>query len=103
LLNNICEVFNGKIVGAMDKPFITLLEYIREYCIKKIVTVQDAIAKCDVPLTPIATKIMEAIKKEAHLLKVQWNGGVKYQVSGSWGDQCVIDVHICDVHVGNGN
>ncbi|GJU69532.1 hypothetical protein Tco_1255791 [Tanacetum coccineum] len=30
MLNNICEVFNGKIVGVRDKPFITLLEYIRE-------------------------------------------------------------------------
>ncbi|GKD75678.1 crooked neck-like protein 1, partial [Tanacetum coccineum] len=32
LLNNICEAFNGKIVGGKDKPVITLLEYIREYC-----------------------------------------------------------------------
>ncbi|GKD73445.1 crooked neck-like protein 1 [Tanacetum coccineum] len=35
---------------------------------------------------------MESIKKEAHLMKVQWNGGNKYQVSGSFGDQCVMDV-----------
>ncbi|GKD99440.1 hypothetical protein Tco_1387424 [Tanacetum coccineum] len=35
---------------------------------------------------------MESIKKEAHLIKVQWNGGNKYQVSGSFGDQCVVDV-----------
>ncbi|GJV33022.1 putative ribonuclease H-like domain-containing protein [Tanacetum coccineum] len=37
LLNNICEVFNGKIVGGRDKPLITLLESIREYCMKRIV------------------------------------------------------------------
>ncbi|GJY47226.1 hypothetical protein Tco_0436289 [Tanacetum coccineum] len=30
---------------------------------------------------------MESIKKEAHLMKVQWNGGNKYQVLGSFGDQ----------------
>ncbi|GKA30416.1 mutator type transposase, partial [Tanacetum coccineum] len=35
LLNSICEVFNGKIVGGRDKPVITLLEYIREYCMKR--------------------------------------------------------------------
>ncbi|GJU68398.1 hypothetical protein Tco_1254657 [Tanacetum coccineum] len=35
---------------------------------------------------------MESIKKEAHLMKVQWNGANKYQVSGSLGDQCIIDV-----------
>nr|GEU98225.1 putative transposase, mutator type, MULE transposase domain protein [Tanacetum cinerariifolium] len=36
LLNNICEVFNGKLVGGRDKPMITLLEYIRKYCMKRI-------------------------------------------------------------------
>ncbi|GJX91944.1 heat stress transcription factor B-4-like protein [Tanacetum coccineum] len=83
LLNNICEVFNGKIVGGRDKLVITLLEYIREYCIKRIVNVQGVIDKCTGPLTPTATRIMEFIKKEAHLMKVQWNGENKYQVSGS--------------------
>ncbi|GJY47239.1 hypothetical protein Tco_0436302 [Tanacetum coccineum] len=69
LLNNICDVFNGKIVGGRDKPVITLLEYIREYCMKRIVNVQGVIDKCTGPLTPTATRIMESIKKEAHLMK----------------------------------
>nr|GFB09711.1 hypothetical protein [Tanacetum cinerariifolium] len=69
-LNNICEVFNGKIVGGRDKPVITLLEYIREYCMKRIVNVQGVIDKCTGPLTPTATRIMKSIKKEAHLMKV---------------------------------
>ncbi|GJR32679.1 heat stress transcription factor B-4-like protein [Tanacetum coccineum] len=85
LLNNICEVFNGNIVGGRDKLVITLLEYIREYCMKRIVNKQGVIDKCTSPLTPIATRIMESIKKEAHLMKVQWNGANKYQVSGSLG------------------
>nr|GEV81799.1 hypothetical protein [Tanacetum cinerariifolium] len=92
LLNNICEVFNGKIVRGRDKPVITLLEYIREYCMKRIVNVQGVIDKCIGPLTPTATRITESIKKEAHLIKVKWNGANKYQVSGSLGDQCVVDV-----------
>ncbi|GJS66833.1 heat stress transcription factor B-4-like protein [Tanacetum coccineum] len=62
LLNNICEVFNG------------------------------VIDKCTGPLTHTAIRIMESIKKEAHLIKVQWIGANKYQVSGSLGDQCVVDV-----------
>nr|GFD20480.1 hypothetical protein [Tanacetum cinerariifolium] len=67
LLNNIFEVFNVKIVrGVIDK-------YID-------------------PLTPTATRIMESIKKEADLMKGQWNGANKYQVLGSLGDQCVVDV-----------
>ncbi|GJR07408.1 heat stress transcription factor B-4-like protein [Tanacetum coccineum] len=92
LLNNISEVFNGKIVGGRDKPVITLLEYIKEYCMKRIMNVQGVIDKCTSPLTPTATRIMESIKKEAHLMKVQWNGANKYQVSGSLSDQCVVDV-----------
>nr|GEW01522.1 putative ribonuclease H-like domain-containing protein [Tanacetum cinerariifolium] len=40
LLNNICEVFNDKIVGGRDKRMITLLEYIKEYCMKRILNVQ---------------------------------------------------------------
>ncbi|GKB04416.1 hypothetical protein Tco_0832559 [Tanacetum coccineum] len=85
LLNNIYEVFNGKIVRGKDKPVITLLEYIREYCLKRIVNVQSVIDKCTGPLTPTATRIVEYIKKEAHLMKGQWNGGIKYQVSWSFG------------------
>ncbi|GKC10424.1 hypothetical protein Tco_1007206 [Tanacetum coccineum] len=81
LLNNICEVFNGKIVRCKDKLVITLLEYIKEYCMKRIVNVQSVIDKCTGPLTPTTTRIMESIKKEAHLMKVQWNGENKYQVS----------------------
>ncbi|GJU77103.1 heat stress transcription factor B-4-like protein [Tanacetum coccineum] len=92
LLNNICEVFNGKIVGGRDKPVITLLEYIREYCMKRIVNVQSVIDKCTGPLTLTTTKIMKSIKKEAHFMKVQWNRAKKYQVSGSLGDQYVVDV-----------
>ncbi|GJR35427.1 hypothetical protein Tco_1211111 [Tanacetum coccineum] len=76
MFDNICEVFNGKIVGGRDKSIITLLEYIKEYCMKRIVNVQGVIDKCTGPLTPTTTRIMEAIKKETHLLKVQWNGGV---------------------------
>lgn len=62
LINNICEVFNGKIAPARDKPVITLLEYIREYCMKRIVAVQGVIDKTDGPLTPTATKILEKIR-----------------------------------------
>nr|GEY86464.1 hypothetical protein [Tanacetum cinerariifolium] len=83
LLNNIYEVFNGKIVRGRDKPMITLLEYIIEYRMKRIVNVQGVIDKCSGPLTPTATRIIESIMKEAHLMKVLWNGANKYQVSGS--------------------
>ncbi|GKB21438.1 heat stress transcription factor B-4-like protein [Tanacetum coccineum] len=71
LLNNIYDVFNGKIVGGRDKPAITLLEYIKEYCMKRIMNIQGVIDKCTGPLTPTATRIMESIKKVTYLMKVQ--------------------------------
>nr|GEU86982.1 hypothetical protein [Tanacetum cinerariifolium] len=89
LFNNICEVFNSK---GKDKPVITLLEYIREYCMKRIMNVKSVNDKCTGPLTPTVTRIMKSIKKDAHLMKVQWNKGTKYQVSGSFGDKYVVDV-----------
>nr|GEY50024.1 crooked neck-like protein 1 [Tanacetum cinerariifolium] len=94
LLNNICEVFNGKIVGGRDKPVISLLEFTREYCMKRIMNVQGVIDKCTGPFTPTATRIMESIKKEAYLMKVQWNGAnkkweltgipCKHAIAGCW-------------------
>ncbi|GKC26202.1 hypothetical protein Tco_1033496 [Tanacetum coccineum] len=84
LFNNICDVFNGKIVGDKDKPVITLLEYIKKYFMKRIVNVQSVIEKCIGPLTPTTTRIMESIKKEAHLMK-EWTGiPCKHVVSACW-------------------
>ncbi|KAI3727481.1 hypothetical protein L6452_16097 [Arctium lappa] len=92
LLNNICEVFNRQLVNGRDKPIITALEHIRQYLMKKIVTVQRVISKCDGPLTPAATKLLSIIKTEAVQYTVLWNGRNKYEVNGPWQDQCVVDV-----------
>jgi hypothetical protein len=43
-------------------------------------------------MTPAASKQFEIAKKEASKYKVKWNGGRKYEVSGPWNDQCVVDV-----------
>lgn len=39
LLNNMCEVLNGKLEKGRDKPIITCLEFIREYLMKRICNV----------------------------------------------------------------
>ncbi|KAI3733169.1 hypothetical protein L1987_64387 [Smallanthus sonchifolius] len=72
LLNNMCEVYNGKIVQGRDKPIISVLEYIREYLMRRIVIVQKVIEKSEGPLTPNATKMLEAIKKDAAHNHVRW-------------------------------
>lgn len=94
MLNNICESFNSKLVEARDRPILTCLEYVREYLMKKIVIVQKVIDQCDGPLTPTATNIFEAIKTQAAKYTVTWNGGDKYQVTGPWQDQIVVDMRL---------
>nr|GFA74393.1 transposase, mutator type [Tanacetum cinerariifolium] len=61
LLNKMCEVFNGKIVGGRHKPIITALMYVIEYCMKRIVNV--VIGKSVGPLTPTTTHILDLVKK----------------------------------------
>ncbi|KAJ0781446.1 putative transcription factor interactor and regulator CCHC(Zn) family [Helianthus annuus] len=96
LLNNLCEVFNARLVDGRDKPIISALEYVREYCMKRIVNVLKVIAKTDGVLTPKAAEHFELVKKHAANLIVQWNGGPKYQVScylgERYGEQFVVDV-----------
>ncbi|XP_076958454.1 uncharacterized protein LOC143634184 [Bidens hawaiensis] len=92
LTNNMCECFNSKLVDGRDKPIITLLEYIREYVMRKIVTVLKVIDRSSGLLTPYATQIMESVNKEASRYYVHWNGEDHYQVTGPYGDQCVVNM-----------
>lgn len=59
---------------------------------KRLVTVQKVIDEADSPLTPTASKLLESIKKEAVHYTVIWDGENKYQVSGPWSDQCIVDM-----------
>ena len=92
LLNNMCEVFNGKIVEGRDMPIISALEYIREYLMRRIVTVNKLIAKCDGPLTPTATRLLEIRKEKAVDYVVSWNGDAMYQVTGGSFEQYVVNM-----------
>ncbi|PWA70957.1 transposase, mutator type [Artemisia annua] len=92
LLNNMCQVFHEKIIKDVNKPIIIALEYIREYCMKRIMHVVTVIEKSDGPLTPTTQHMLEGIKKEAIRYNVLWNGGDKFQVTGPWGDQCVVNI-----------
>ncbi|KAL4568298.1 hypothetical protein LXL04_023907 [Taraxacum kok-saghyz] len=72
--NNLCEVFNSNIGKDRDKPIITCLEYIREYLMRRICNVQKEIDKLQGPLTPIATTLLEKVKKEAVEYRVIFSG-----------------------------
>ncbi|KAI3791870.1 hypothetical protein L2E82_05734 [Cichorium intybus] len=92
LLNNVCEVFNSKLRNGRDKPIITSLEFIREYLMKRICNVMKVMNKCNGPLTPTATKILDTNIKNASQYTARWNGLHKYQVQGPWHDQHVVDM-----------
>lgn len=81
-------------MDGRDKPIISCLEYIREYIMKKIVTVQKSIAKCEGLLTPTAQSIMDKVKEEATKCRSIFNGNDKYQVSTEFGEQFVVDMKI---------
>ncbi|XP_076942228.1 uncharacterized protein LOC143612040, partial [Bidens hawaiensis] len=81
LLNNLCESFNEKLVGARDKPIITCLDYIREYMTMKILNVKKMQATARGPLTPQATKAWDEIQTEASKLTVMMVDEVTYQDS----------------------
>ena len=92
LLNNLCEVFNTKLVKGRDKPIISCLEFIREYLMKRVCNVMKVLNKCQGPLTPTGTRILESNTTLASKYHARWNGGEKYQVKGPWNDQHVVDM-----------
>ncbi|GJS76062.1 retrovirus-related pol polyprotein from transposon TNT 1-94 [Tanacetum coccineum] len=59
---------------------------------KGVVNVKNVIAKSKGPLTPATTVLFDAIKYKASFYTVLWNGGTKYQASGPYEDQCVVDI-----------
>lgn len=93
LINNMCEVLNGKLEKGRDKPIITCLEFIREYLMKRICNVVKEQRKCQGPLIPTATKLLKKNEQQAAEYIARWNGGGKYQVAGPWNDQHVVDIN----------
>lgn len=59
---------------------------------KKIVTVQTMIGKSKGVLTPTAQRLLDKIKDEAANCKCIFNGNGKYQVTGDYYEQFVVDM-----------
>ncbi|GJU68674.1 mutator type transposase [Tanacetum coccineum] len=68
-----------------------------------IVIVQGIIDKSTGPLTPNATKLFNLIKRDAAQYKVIWNGADLYDITGPYGDKCVVNIRLrsCAVEMGN--
>nr|GEW62121.1 transposase, mutator type [Tanacetum cinerariifolium] len=77
LLNNLCDVFNNQLVDGRDRPIISILEYVREYLMKRIVNVKQVIERSDGPLTPTVTRLFNMIKAEASQCIANFNGDAR--------------------------
>ncbi|KAL8484220.1 hypothetical protein ACS0TY_026787 [Phlomoides rotata] len=66
LLNNVCESFNSTILEARGKAIITLLEWIREYLMKKLQKNKERVARWKMRLCPRICKILEKNMEEVN-------------------------------------
>ncbi|GJR70437.1 FAR1-related sequence 5-like protein isoform X2 [Tanacetum coccineum] len=81
-----------QLIDGRDKPIIVVLEYIREYLMKRIVIVQKVIDKSVRPITPNATNLFDQIMSDSSQCTVLCNGRTGYQVKGPKSDQCVVNM-----------
>ena len=81
LLNNLCEVFNSKLVTARDKSLLTMYEMIRRYLMTKIVKNREAMNKVSGPLCPRIQDKLNINKIESKNCKTWFVGGNRFEVS----------------------
>ncbi|CAI9259871.1 unnamed protein product [Lactuca saligna] len=81
LLNNLCEVFNSKLIHGRNKPIISCLEYIRQYLMKRICNVKKVMSKAPGPLTPTASKLLERNREASVQYRARWNGTAKHAIA----------------------
>ncbi|KAG8380300.1 hypothetical protein BUALT_Bualt06G0001300 [Buddleja alternifolia] len=93
LLNNICETFNSNIFDARKKRIITMLEWIREYLMKRLQVNRDkAEAKWKSKLCPkIRTILDKHTRKVGDCMLIKSNN-THYQISCNDGRQFCVDL-----------
>lgn len=97
LLNNLCEVFNSKLIIGRNKPIITYLEYLREYLMKRIVNVGKVIDKSWGLFTTTSTKLLGKNIDNVVEYNVRFNGSNKYHEQGPSHNQHVVDTQwVCN-------
>ncbi|KAL8525602.1 hypothetical protein ACS0TY_015011 [Phlomoides rotata] len=94
LLNNVCESFNSNILAARNKAIITMLEWIREYFVMRLVKNRDkAEANWKGKLCPRIAKILERNSEQiVDCIPIKSNN-FHYQVRCFHGGQYTIDLN----------
>ncbi|KAG8373106.1 hypothetical protein BUALT_Bualt12G0136100 [Buddleja alternifolia] len=93
LLNNVCEVFNSNILDARKKPIITMLEWIRQYLMKRLQENRDrAESKWQSRLCPkIRTIIEKYVAKVGDCIPIKADNR-HYQISVNDENQYCVDL-----------
>ena len=91
LLNNLCEIFNSKIMEAREKSLVNLLETIRRYLMVRIRKNTDSMAKYQGPICHKIQQKLEKCKEASIDCKSIWSSGTRWEVN-SCGKQFVVDV-----------
>ncbi|KAL2245754.1 UNVERIFIED_CONTAM: hypothetical protein Sindi_2843600 [Sesamum indicum] len=98
LLNNCCETFNMMILDAREKPILTMLEWIREFFMKRLQENRDmAEAKWKDRICPRIRKILDKhIEKVGDCIPIKADN-FHYQISCFDGGQYAVDLsnHTC--------
>ena len=79
-----CESFNAAILEARDKPIIKLLELVRGYIMKQIVSKREAASKWKHPVGPRIWKLLESSKTLAMDCISDYCGEMKFEVCSTF-------------------
>ncbi|KAL2246245.1 UNVERIFIED_CONTAM: hypothetical protein Sindi_2892700 [Sesamum indicum] len=93
LLNNCCETFNSNILEAREKPIVTMLEWIREYLMRRLQENRDrAELKWTGVICPRIVKIIEKnVEKSADCIPIKADSS-HYQLNCFDGSQHSVDL-----------
>ncbi|GAU50378.1 hypothetical protein TSUD_368580 [Trifolium subterraneum] len=95
-VNNMCEAFNKTILEHRDKPIITLLEGLKKYISKRIVTQRELMQRYTGNICPKIQQLLEKAKRAADGWSPHWAGDLEhrghfYVENGN--DQYTVDLH----------
>ncbi|XP_020969488.1 uncharacterized protein LOC110267964 [Arachis ipaensis] len=74
LTNNMCEVFNSKIVSYRSKPILTMCEEIRCYLMRRMVKHKELLSDYTGKLAPVQQKRMERLIRPSNKWRADWTG-----------------------------
>ncbi|KAG8387137.1 hypothetical protein BUALT_Bualt03G0222000 [Buddleja alternifolia] len=85
LLNNLCESFNSAILEARNKPFLSMVEALRVYLMKRLQSKRDCMTKWTGDICPKILKRMEKLKDATRGHISTYAGAGKFEVRDMYG------------------